>query len=116
MVQSILDYYSGVPKFINKPGNYTIKVDSNIPLGELTFSVNVLYDDNKHLVRGNDGAGITNPFSISVDSHINGIYIGCWYNGKTFNNVKLKVQIEEGTQATPYEPYQEDKLTLDQFY
>lgn len=112
LVQSVRDYYSSVPKFINKPGNYTIKVDTNIPIGELTFSVNILYDDEKHLVKGNANLGISTAFSISVDSHINGIYVGCWYSGKTFDNVKLKLQIEEGTQATPYEPYQEDKLTI----
>ena len=112
LVQSIIDYYNGVPNFINKPGNYIIKVDTNVPVGELTFSVNVLYDDDVHKSMSNINSSITNPFHISVDSHINGIYIGCWYSGKTFNNVQVKLQIEEGTVATPYEPYVEDKLTI----
>ena len=30
----------------------------------------------------------------------------------TTTNINTKVQIEEGTVATPYEPYQEDKLTI----
>ena len=112
LVQSIIDYYSNVPNFINKPGNYTITIDSNVPNGELIFSVNVLYDNDKHLTRSNINLNASNKFSISVDSHINGIYAGCWYSGKTFDNVKLKVQIEEGTQATPYEPYQENKCDI----
>ena len=112
LVSSIRDYYNSVPNFINKPGNYIIKVDTNVPLGEITFSINVLYDDDVHKSMSNINSSITNPFHISVDSHINGIYIGCWYSGKTFNNVQVKVQLEEGTVATPYEPYQEDKLTI----
>lgn len=36
----------------------------------------------------------------------------CYIASGTYDNHICKFQLEEGTQATPYEPYQEDKLTI----
>ena len=40
-------------------------------------------------------------------------FITFWVNlSATFNNFKIRVMFEKNTQATPYEPYQEDKITI----
>ena len=39
-------------------------------------------------------------------------YVRFMYAETVENSTSWKIQLEEGTQATPYEPYQEDKLTI----
>lgn len=63
-----------------------------------------IYDLNKNFVKFSSlsNAGLTNH-SFGVDGYIR-LNVG--------KDVLDTFQFEEGTQATPYEPYQEDKLTI----
>ena len=111
ITSNVIDYYSKVKPYINRGGTFLLKMDGvNAHTNDgISYSVNVVYDDNKHIVRTDLQFGSVGV--IKAEKCINGIFIGCWYSGRKFD-VQATVQLEEGTQATPYEPYQEDKLTI----
>lgn len=78
-----------------------IKANTNYSFSGRSNQNSVVYDGNYTYIANLTGQQITTPSDAK--------YIR--FNIGNNNNVDL-VQLEEGTVATPYEPYQEDKLTI----
>lgn len=78
-----------------------VKANTNYSFSGRSNQNLVVYDSNYKYITNLIGQQITTPPSAK--------YIR--FNISNADNIDL-VQLEEGTQATPYEPYQEDKLTI----
>lgn len=81
-----------------KKGTYRVTCSDNPTTIAMT-----LYSDNV-FVKEIAYTGTIYNFVLDADYEVN-ITL-------TTTNINTKIQIEEGTVATPYEPYQEDKLTI----
>ncbi len=98
-----------IPNSIKVPqGSYCLTTNSNYTNFN-NGSIFLQSQENTKFDAGNKLNLLTDMQYISLN-----INIMSGSEGKllTFNNVVIKFQLEEGTQATPYEPYQEDKLTI----
>ena len=84
-------------KYIKIKSN-TDYVTSVISWGRLSF-----YDENKKFLFNSKGSEANNIYVNSQTAK---------YVRVSFNTSSTNIQLEEGTVATPYEPYQEDKLTI----
>lgn len=77
----------------------------------------MLFDKNKEYIGSynNNSINVYNSFTISTDSACN--YVKIAFRSKINNNVDFTtiedIQLEAGTQATSYEPYQENTLNID---
>lgn len=76
----------------------------------------ILFDKNKEYIGSyNNSTDVYNSFTISTDSACN--YVKIAFRSKNNNNVDFTtiedIQLEAGTQATLYEPYQENTLNID---
>ena len=103
------------------PSHTKLTISLNLIKGSCfaIFLSNTISNANNHdtlyadVVANNKGVEYTSTTGkISFDSkNYKYLYITSWVrdaDGIEVNNI----QLEEGTQATPYEPYQEDKLTI----
>ena len=83
---------------VNPSSNYTIS--SNKPVGNIGV---YYYDSKENFIKSDYNGG--QKIVTTEDTH---------FIAFRFTNLDLDrtVQFEEGTQATPYEPYAEDKLTI----
>lgn len=82
--------------FIKIPRLKNIRFSNN----GVVCAVNMfIYNSNKKFIRK-----VNNSFTLNEDETYVRFYLG--------GTVDDKLQLEEGTQATPYEPYQGDKLTI----
>ena len=82
--------------FIKIPRLKNIRFSNN----GVVCAVNMfIYNSNKKFIRK-----VNNSFTLNEDETYVRFYLG--------GTVDDKFQLEEGTQATPYEPYIEDKLTI----
>ena len=77
-----------------------IKLKANKTYCKSNSDMYAIYDGNKNFISRSAGEVI----SLSNDGYVR-LFISSSVNLSTY-------QLEEGTQATPYEPYQEDKLTI----
>lgn len=105
------------PFGINSDGNENISGNNNVT-GFCKVRPNTTYVTSINgVLRG------TNQFFYDIDKKFISKSINptntfttpnnCYYVRNTFgNSLEENFQIEEGTQVTPYEPYQEDKLTI----
>ena len=76
----------------------------------------ILFNKNKEYIGSyNNSTDVYNSFTISTDSTCN--YVKIAFRSKNNNNVDFTtiedIQLEVGTQATSYEPYQENTLNID---
>lgn len=76
----------------------------------------ILFNENKEYIGYyNNTTGQYNSFTISTDSECN--YVKVSFRSSSNNNVDFTtigdIQLEKGTQATTYEPYQENILNID---
>ena len=51
-------------------------------------------------------------FALDENKHLI-FYFQCWKPGTVFDNFRVKVQIERGTQSTDWEPYREESVAID---
>lgn len=104
-------YYASARIKLNlKKGEYIVSKDCVVTLGGTTTGRCFIYINNTHtytLVNTKQSQKI----SLASDSEVMIDLIGSWEEQTTFD-ATFNVQLEEGTVATPYEPYQEDKLTI----
>ncbi|MGL5647432.1 MAG: hypothetical protein ACRDDY_06240 [Clostridium sp.] len=94
-----------------------IKVESdNFILSNGSYVFNIENARNSFLLFERDDCGYKygNNIKFDVTNRTSPFkYIRLRTNsGITYSNVIMKIMLEEGTQATPYEPYKEDKLTI----
>lgn len=95
----------------NTTYTFSFKVDGVYPTLKLPIYVykdfNALWDSNKMVYSGSN-------YTFTTPSDTNKICLGFYYrNTADTTSVMISdIQLEEGTVATPYEPYQEDKLTI----
>lgn len=104
------NYASARIKLNLKKGEYIVSKDCVVTLGGTATGRCFIYINNTHtytLVNTKQSQKI----SLSSDSEVMIDLIGSWEEQTTFD-ATFNVQLEEGTVATPYEPYQEDKLTI----
>ena len=89
-------------------GDWTIGSGTGITFAVALFSASV----SSRYIRG--VTNLTNPNSLNGytakdnafdDSTGYKLYFQCWRDGSVFNNLKLKIQIEVGNDATDYAPY-----------
>ena len=103
-------YASARIKLNLKKGEYIVSKDCVVTLGGITTGRCFIYINNTHtytLVNTKQSQKI----SLTSDSEVMIDLIGAWGESTTFD-ATFNVQLEEGTVATPYEPYIEDKLTI----
>ena len=88
-----------------KPNStYKFSTSNSQGVGIILF----FYDKNKKYIRHIDTHIMPNT---ALTTNENEYYIR-WYGTDAKISAFTNIQIEEGTVATPYEPYQEDKLTI----
>lgn len=103
-------YASARIKLNLKKGEYIFSKDCVVTLGGVATGRCFIFIDNKHtytLVNTKQSQKI----SLASDSEVMIDLVGTWGESATFD-ATFNVQLEEGTIATPYEPYIEDKLTI----
>ena len=103
-------YASARIKLNLKKGEYIVSKDCVVTLGGTTTGRCFIYINNTHtytLVNTKQSQKI----SLTSDSEVMIDLIGAWGESTTFD-ATFNVQLEEGTVATPCEPYIEDKLTI----
>ena len=103
-------YASARIKLNLKKGEYIVSKDCVVTLGGITTGRCFIYINNTHtytLVNTKQSQKI----SLTSDSEVMIDLIGAWGESTTFD-ATFNVQLEEGTVATPCEPYIEDKLTI----
>ena len=108
-------------KYLCTP-NYSREVGVKLPKNSswtLSFE-KITRDARVYIWGGNNSVREVNPnISNKVSFTLNGDEDGISFYAGNFGNspydeitTDFKIQLEEGTQATPYEPYVEDKLTI----
>nr|WP_288306027.1 hypothetical protein [uncultured Romboutsia sp.] len=108
-------------KYLCTP-NYSREVGVKLPKNSswtLSFE-KITRDARVYIWGGNNSVREVNPnVSNKVSFTLNGDEDGISFYAGNFGNspydeitTDFKIQLEEGTVATPYEPYQEDKLTI----
>lgn len=80
-----------------------IKSNTNYATSTLVWGRLSFYDENKKLLFNNKGSEANNIYVNSQTAK---------YVRISFDASSTNIQLEEGTVATPYEPYIEDKLTI----
>ena len=103
-------YASARIKLNLKKGEYIFSKDCVVTLGGVATGRCFIFIDNKHtytLVNTKQSQKI----SLASDSEVMIDLVGTWGESATFD-ATFNVQLEEGTVATPCEPYIEDKLTI----
>lgn len=103
-------YASARIKLNLKKGEYIVSKDCVVTLGGTTTGRCFIYINNTHtytLVNTKQSQKI----SLTSDSEVMIDLIGTWGEQTTFD-ATFNIQLEEGTVATPYEPYIENKLTI----
>ena len=103
---STLDYSTKVGISLPKNSSWTLSFE------KITGDARVYIWSGNNKVRQVD-PNVSNKISFTLNGDEDGI---SFYAGNFGNydivTVDFKIQLEEGTVATPYEPYQEDKLTI----
>lgn len=87
--------------------NIIYKVSSNV-----TQRVMIVFtDDNDIILKSNYRSSpvTTQSYSTTIPEKCTKIYI-CILDNGAYDNTKIQVQIEEGAEATPYEPHQETSI------
>ena len=71
----------------------------------------VFTDDNDIILKSDyrSGPATTQSYSTTIPEKCTKIYI-CILDNGAYDNTKIQVQIEEGAEATPYEPHQETSI------
>lgn len=108
----------------------TITLDKPIPAGTYTMSAEIessdtdsevcyalFYNDATELTSFNSGRNtrVSNTFTVSKDITIIRLYASNTYNNSLEDTATWSnIQIEKGTEATPYEPYTESVITFSQ--
>ena len=109
------DYEYGNESYCCK--SIQLKPNTTYTVSATTSSnVGLMLINNIYSVNGNDyfDLRLESPTPETYTTSSDGkLYIGLFGVENTLANLILnRIQIEEGTVATPYEPYQEDKLTI----
>ena len=121
LLSPTIDFYKG--KKIADKGQYTLSSTfetyvADVSHNGLVVSVVVIYDDNKRAdispnAKINGESSLQKTFI--VEKHINGIYVGLWYNGFDTTQIKVKnIQLEKSSIKTNYEPYKSNILTVNE--
>lgn len=87
--------------------NIIYKVSSNV-----TQRVMIVFTDNNDIILKSNyksGPATTQSYSTTIPEKCTKIYI-CILDNGVYDNTKIQVQIEEGAEATPYEPHQETSI------
>jgi len=90
-------------------GNYTVKTFPVSGSASTAPNFNVKNSDGTTLANSVATSGSSVTFLVEKSSLICGIYA---QKGTTFDNFKLKAQIEKGTTPNPYEPYREESFEV----
>lgn len=97
-----------IDSILLKKGLYSISVNG---LNVHSIDLDRIYlrnEDKLTVIINNITSNITKSFTLNEDTNIRVYFV--IKGGSTYSNQKIKIQIEEGSTATPYEPYHEPKL------
>lgn len=103
-------YASAKIKLNLKKGEYIVSKDCAVTLGGTTTGRCFIFINEAHAYTLSNTKQ-SQEISLTSDSEVMIDLIGTWGESATFD-ATFNVQLEEGTIATPYEPYVEDKLTI----
>lgn len=97
--------FSEIPKLKLKAGTYTLSVhfDSGTKTGTQSIVLRN-YSTTTNIIDATLVDGYSNSFTLNSDTEV----IACLYlraGSQTLTNFKMNIQIEQGNQATSYEPY-----------
>lgn len=111
---SLVSFEHNFPLLKNNSYAYSIGFE-NVPNKRVSFPIAVKQVDGtiKHNYKSINTESATAPvvFIPSEDLTTDNVAVYI-HNGTVFNNFKFKIQIEEGTVATDYEPYKEQTVTF----
>lgn len=111
---TLVSFEHNFPLLKNNSYAYSIGFE-NVPNKRVSFPIAAKQVDGtiKHNYKSINTESATAPvvFIPSEDLTTNNVAVYI-RNGTVFNNFKFKIQIEEGTVATDYEPYKEQKVTF----
>ena len=109
------EYYKNKRLVIGQ-GTYTLSAVFNNTTNT-NLSLSIIYDDTKILSLQHNGNLVTGikeiQGTITVSSHINGIFVGCWYSGYNYTGSYVEnIQLEKGSVKTDYAPYGSYKVDV----